>query len=358
LTAEDPDERMPAEGDPLSEPDIVAIRDWIAAGAVFDGPDPEAPLTSLIPLAPHQAPPESYPAPLPVAALEFSPDGSQLFTGGYHEILVWDTATGTLRRRLPGLPSRILDLSVQPGGERIAAAGGDPGRHGEVRILRLDSGETEKVLSRSSDVLLAARFSPDGSALATGGANNLLEFYSASDWSLRHRWAHHADWVTAIAWNFDGSLLASGSRDRSIKVYNAGDGSRTSNLTGHQKSVVALAFAPDAKRVVSVSLDKTFRQWNLDDDSAVGKPASIDRAPAKLVTSAPAFLIALADGNIALRDPVTGDASGSWSAHTDSIVSIAVHEPSATVAAGSMDGQVALIDLTNGSVRLRFLAAP
>ncbi|HUF62867.1 MAG TPA: c-type cytochrome domain-containing protein [Verrucomicrobiales bacterium] len=358
LTTTDADDRMPADGDPLSQNAIDTIRAWIETGAVFDSPDPNAPLTAVAPLPPHPAPPETYPTPVPITALAFAPDGAVIYTSGYREILVWDSATGTLRQRLKGLPSRILDLSVHPQGDRIAAAGGDPGRHGEARVLQLPGGETETVVARASDVLLAARFSPDGSALATGGANNLLEIYQVADWRLRHAWAHHADWITTVAWSDDGSLLASGSRDRSIKVYGVEEGIRVSNLTGHQKAIAGLAFAPDGQRLFSIALDTTFRQWNLEDDSSIGKPASWNHDPQKLVRSSSTLLAALSNGTLALRDLVSAEQTQSWPVHEDAVVSCAVHEPAGLAAAGSMDGRVALVDLSAGEVRLRFTAVP
>ncbi len=358
LITQDADDRMPADEDPLPQTAIDTIRTWIETGAVFDGPDPDAPLTALAPLPPHPAPPETYPNPVPVTALAFSPDAALIYTGGYREILVWESATGALRQRLKGLPSRILDLSLHPSGDRIAAAGGDPGRHGEVRVLQLPEGETEGVVARAPDVFLAARFSPDGSALATGGANDLLEIYQVPEWTLRHAWAHHADWITTVAWSDDGALLASGSRDRSIKVYRVDEGSRVSNLTGHQKAVAGLAFAPDGQRLFSVGLDKTFRQWNLDDDSPIGKPATWTHDPQKLVRASSTLYAALSNGTLALRNLPSSEASQSWPVHDDAVVSCAVHEPAGLAAAGSMDGQVALIDLSTGEVRLKFIAVP
>ena len=44
----------------------------------------------------------AQPAPEPVTALAFSPDGAWLVSGGYNQALVWNGATGKLDRKIAG----------------------------------------------------------------------------------------------------------------------------------------------------------------------------------------------------------------------------------------------------------------
>ncbi len=100
LTSDDPDERMPAESDPLPAEQIAAVRMWIAQGARFDADDPNATLALILPIERHPPAPEQYPFAAPIAALAFNSDGDQLFVGGYHEVTVWDVASGKLLTRI------------------------------------------------------------------------------------------------------------------------------------------------------------------------------------------------------------------------------------------------------------------
>ena len=94
ITSEDPEERMPNNGDRLSDHEIELIDGWIAQGATFDGSDRAAALRTQIPHdLPHPVAPATYSTPLPITTIAFSADGGQLLTGGYHELLVWDPAT-------------------------------------------------------------------------------------------------------------------------------------------------------------------------------------------------------------------------------------------------------------------------
>ena len=76
LTATDEDDRMPQKDDPLPASQIALIERWIKDGAKFDGADPQAPLITLIPKAPHPDPPSVYRHPVPITALAFDRSGN------------------------------------------------------------------------------------------------------------------------------------------------------------------------------------------------------------------------------------------------------------------------------------------
>src|SRR2546425_2310084 len=84
LTATDEDDRMPQKDDPLPAEQIALIERWIKEGAKFDGADATAPLVTLIPKAPHPAPPTAYRHPVPVTPLAFNPDGDERAFAGSH----------------------------------------------------------------------------------------------------------------------------------------------------------------------------------------------------------------------------------------------------------------------------------
>ena len=205
--------RMPQEDDPLSAADIALFQAWIEQGAKFDGPAVTDRIVTLLPPRQHPQPPEIYRVPVPVFALRFSPDGQALFTSGVHEVLVWDSVTGKLKRRISGMPQRIHSLRFSPDGETLAVAGGAPGEYGEIRLLSLGNGAA-RVLPAWEDVVLDVAFSPDGRQLVAGGADNSVRAYDlANSPALQGRtlgpgepsygralWRNqqHVDWVTAL----------------------------------------------------------------------------------------------------------------------------------------------------------------
>ena len=81
---------MPKDADPLTKDEIARIKKWVSLGAVLDaGKDPDAPLITIMPKLPQPNPPESYRVPVSITGLAFSPDGTQLASSGYHEVLIF-----------------------------------------------------------------------------------------------------------------------------------------------------------------------------------------------------------------------------------------------------------------------------
>lgn len=73
----------------------------------------------------------------------------------------------------------------------------------------------------------AARFSPDGSAIATGAVDGFIEILDPSTGKLKtdltfqaeERFMMHDTAVLALAFSRDSELLASGSKDGAVKVW-------------------------------------------------------------------------------------------------------------------------------------------
>ncbi len=130
ISSTDADVRMPKEADALPPEAIALVKRWIVEGAKYDAADPNAPLASIVPKMPQPDPPEEYRRPVPVSALAFSHDGQQLAVAGYHEVTIWNAATGALVRRIKNVAERTQSLSYSPDGTLLAVAGGTPGSDG------------------------------------------------------------------------------------------------------------------------------------------------------------------------------------------------------------------------------------
>jgi hypothetical protein len=91
--------RMPLDSEPLSNESIELVGKWIDQGAALDGIPTTEPLWAIIPMRNYPAPALHYRASLPISALAFSSDGSQLLSSGYFEMIAWNPNDGTLLNR-------------------------------------------------------------------------------------------------------------------------------------------------------------------------------------------------------------------------------------------------------------------
>ncbi|MFO0942274.1 MAG: c-type cytochrome domain-containing protein [Pirellulales bacterium] len=264
ITSSDPSIRMPPESDPLTNDQVQAIRQWISEGAVFDGKEPKQLLALVSPPPRYANPPAKYPA-IPITAVCFSPDGTQLVTAGYHELTVWDAASGTLARRIANIGQRVYAINFNSDGKSLAVACGEPGRIGEVRIVDWASGEVASVVARSVDVVLDVAIRPGRDEIAVAAADHSVRIINYRTGDIVRAYSSHADWVTAIAFSADGNKLVSASRDKSAKVFDLESGQMLVNYAGHGLPVRGVAFAPDGAQVVSVGDDKKLHRWNVAD---------------------------------------------------------------------------------------------
>jgi WD40 repeat protein len=122
---------------------------------------------------------------------------------------------------------------------------------------------SKSVFTSVLNATLAVAFSPDGSLLAMGNADNRLRLWNALDYRELLLCEGHESWVSSIAFSPDGQFLASGSLDQTVKLWSVATGSCLATFKGHEGWVWAVAFSPDGQTLVSGSHDQTVRFWDL-----------------------------------------------------------------------------------------------
>ena len=356
IASPDPSERMPADAEPLSAEQVDVVRRWVAAGAAFDGDRGDEPLHLVIPPRRYADPPASYPRPVPAAATAFSPDGRQLLVGGYHEVTVWNVEDGSLARRIKDMPQRIFALAFLPDDRRLAVAGGEPGRSGEVRLVDYESGAVTAVVARSADVALDAAVRPRTGELAVASADGLIRIVDPASSAVTRTIAGHADRVTAVAWSDDGALLTSASRDKSAKLFGGETGDLLANYQGHAAAVRGVAFAPDGKQVLSTGADGKLHRWNVEGAAKAAEVAVGDSH--HLARGAGFVLVPGVDGQVRQVDLASNAVSRALSGHRDWALSAAVTRDGTRFASGSLDGEVRIWNAVDGALIRAWTAKP
>jgi WD40 repeat protein len=348
---------MPAESEPLAAEQLEVLKQWIASGAAFDGSKPNDPLYLVAPPAVYPDAPAKYPIPVPIVSVTFSADGSQLISGGYHELLCWNTSDGTLVRRIKNIGERVYAIAVSPDGARLAVACGSPGKNGEVRLIDYATGAVLTVCGRTSDVVLDVAYSPDGMRLATGGADGLIRVMDAASGNVQQTIASHADWVNAVAWSDDGKKLASASRDKSAKVYTSENGELLTSYAGHGASVKGVAFTPDGASILSVGDDKKLHRWEIEAAKKVAEVA-LGGDGYKLVRGLDYVLVPSNDKLLHRIDLAKNQETLKFSGQADWVLSSALHVKNNQIVSGSMDGGIRLWNATDGMLIREWRGAP
>ena len=358
LVTDEEDDRMPKKGDPLSAEQIAQIKWWIEQGAKFDGGDRKAQLSILALDQRLPDPPEVYRQTVPITALAFSPNGSELAVNGYHEITLWHPEDGKLVGRIKKIAENTYALAYTPDGKWLAAACGTPGALGEIRICDPMNRSAGKVLERIPDIMLAARISADGKHLAAGGADNAIRVYDIATGKRELLIEQHADWVTDLAYNPDGSQLASASRDKSARVFDTKTGAMHAAFLGHEEPLFGVAWSDDAKLIFSAGRDRKVRVWTPTEAKPVDPIGGFDGEPFKLETDAGMLFVSGADGMVRQFSQDGRSLVRAYPGMSDWVFCIAVDRKNHRLAAGSYRGEVRIWDIASGKLLTTFVAAP
>src|SRR5262245_51932744 len=202
---------MPKSKPPLTPHEVALISKWIAQGAVDDTPAS----TRVRIDADH---PPVYTLPPVLTSVRFSPDGSLLAVSGYHEVLLFKPDGSALLARLIGLSERVQSIAFSPDGKSLAVAGGSPGRFGEIQVWDVAKRRLKMSITVTGDTLYGVSWSPDGTKIAFGCADNTVRAIEATGGKQVLFQGAHNDWVLDTAFSREGDYLVSVSRDMTMKL--------------------------------------------------------------------------------------------------------------------------------------------
>jgi WD40 repeat protein len=239
-----------------------------------------------------------------VYAVAWSPDGSTLASAGRdHDLRLWDTATGGVRR-FPAHTSDINAVAFSPDG-RIVATGSDDGRIG---LWDATTGELESYLPAQDFTpagqpvgVVSVAFAGDSLGLYAGVGNgnvyswpldpdahpskltNLGARIECLSRSADGRWLAIASGSSAsvfdlvghtrrdyavkpgkaqsVAFSPSARLLAVGCTEGTVKVFDRQKNQQTLTLSGHIDQVCGLDFTPDGELLISGGQEGGIGLW-------------------------------------------------------------------------------------------------
>ncbi|MBK8098759.1 MAG: PQQ-binding-like beta-propeller repeat protein [Planctomycetes bacterium] len=248
---------MPKGEDQLSKEQIARVRTWIEQGAseteaqarafvarrqaaakatatATAGATTAGPLPNGWPAVPLRTPAR----PPAVRSLVRSPNAALLAMPGIGQVLLFD---GELRPLavLPIEASRVDALTFSEDGTLLAAAVGEPGRHGQVAVFEVASGRRVASCGNERDVPLAIAVHAGSGRVALGGAGKRVRMFALADG--QEQWAAtHDDFVLALAFTHDGVLLAAGDRTGAVHLWETDGGQIAESLPGSRPAIAAM----------------------------------------------------------------------------------------------------------------------
>lgn len=366
----------------LPKAKVGIIERWIKEGAKYDGPTPQSDLmVELRKRWTPPTPPPTYAAPSIVRALAFTPDGTKLIVGGYHELLVWDHANAKLEARIRTRAERANAMLFLPDNKTLVVAGGRPGQEGDVRLYNLEgphptiendvkifdgvnpqAGTLLRELVQTDDEVLCLALSPDKSKLASGGVDRIVRVWDVNaDFKLDQSIENHADWVFGVVFAPDNKHLLTCSRDKTAKVWDLAAKESVLTFPDHQNAVYAIAVKPDGKAGVSAGEDNQIRFWNATGE---GKQIRASGGHGKAIwrllyhPTKPIVVSCSGDGTVRTWNTDSGAAVKTLSGHTDYVYGLALSPDGNLIASGAWNGEVRIWKVEDGTLVKAFMAWP
>src|SRR6185437_7968927 len=118
-----------------------------------------------------------------------------------------------------------------PSGDRLAVTGGQPGRMGEVQVWNVAKKKLTLSVPVTFDTVYGASWSPDGTKIAFGCADNSVRAIDAKTGEQVLFQGSHSDWALDTVFSTDGSHLMTVGRDRTAKLIEVATQRFVDNIT-------------------------------------------------------------------------------------------------------------------------------
>jgi WD40 repeat protein len=194
----------------------------------------------------------------PVNAVAFSPNGQLIATGSDDGTArLWSVATGvelaSFKHEAGTVRSKaVLQVSFSADGTRLLTVGGNR----FARVFDVSRGNEVFALNNVA-VVNVARFSHDGSLIATGGATDVVRLWDARTGDLVGILPlTENSRVADLAFSPNDKLLATaGSNDTVARIFNVLRQRNQATITQHRSGVASVVFTPDSESLITAGRD-------------------------------------------------------------------------------------------------------
>jgi WD40 repeat protein len=295
---------------------------------------------------------------IPYARL--TPDGATLLSGASQDttLKVWRTSDGILQRTLVYNPGQVSAIDVSPDGQYVVTGGEVV--HGSgispVVLWRIADGAFIRMFTATTDNQAnSVAFSPDGTEIAAGEGFDVY-VWRVSDGALLHTLTGHQWFVFGIDYSPDGQRIATASGDNTVKLWLRSSGALQKTLTGHTFFVSGVAWSPDSARVATSSWDGTSRVFNTTTGATIKTFPDTDALYA--VDWSPdgtAVAVAGVTSTIHLYNPTNGHLIRNIT-HPDieGIFSVAYASDGLSIVSGSAEGHARQFNVADGTQIRRY----
>jgi len=205
----------------------------------------------------------------PVTVAKFSPSGYWVAScdeTGKVRVWSWDNPEHTLKVEVAAFSGKIIDMDWDPESKRIVVVG--DGKQLSAKCFMWDTGNSVGEMIGHAKRITSVSYKPSRPfRIMTGGEDFKTCWYTGPPFKIDHSNSDHTKEVWCVRFSPDGSKLASIGADRRIVFYDAKEGTKASEIVeaspgAHTGSILHCCWSPDSLKLVTCSLDKTVKVWD------------------------------------------------------------------------------------------------
>jgi WD40 repeat protein len=195
----------------------------------------------------------------------FSPNGKLLASGSCDRtVRLHEVPSGRFVRALSGHGDCVERIAFSPDSRTLVSTGGDR----IVRLWEMASGNQRETLDGGDNAMTGAAWSPDGKALVTRSSSN-LKFWEVHTRKVIRTLTEPGSEAVFLP---DGSSVASAGANGVIDLWSFPEGKRTRILVGPTGKVGGIAVRPDGRALAAGAVDGQVWLWDLEDVKSQGQP--------------------------------------------------------------------------------------
>jgi WD40 repeat protein/tetratricopeptide (TPR) repeat protein len=287
----------------------------------------------------------------PVRSACFSPDGQTILSSSSDKMIALWNLQGDRLHTFVGHTAAVWSAQFSPNGEMIVSGSGDQ----TIKLWHRDGTEILTISGHRGDVRTVL-FSPDGEWIISGGADKNIMIWSL-DGTLLHTLKGHTADIRSISISLSGEFIASGSGDNILKLWHIENVNgekaiaEAFSISAHSSAIRSVCFSPEETMLATGSADKNIKIWDLH-----GKELQIFKGhtdPIRSVSFSPdgkTLLSASLDCTVR-QWQIENRKQQTLSGHGAAVRSVAFSPDSLRLASGSLDDQIKIWDLQGNELQ-------
>lgn len=249
-----------------------------------------------------------------VSAIDISPDGKLMVTSANNDLVLWNLETRTSMRRFVGHNNLVYFARFSPDGTMLATGSVD----GSAIVWNVADGSVVHRLKEngSTGTMWRAVFSPDGKTVATAPDDGSVLLWDVESGNLKNVFVPHNESVRYLEYTPDGSQIITSSTDRTAGIIDARTGEQVLKVvhqldpTRSRNAIVTSVQRTLDGSVLITSGYGTLKFWNARTGALIREAVYNDGQPVismRLSHNGEWLASVGLDGTTKLIDPYTGD---------------------------------------------------